>query len=56
MEAGNVTLSGRFSGGGRVLVETGDIIVRLPAGDTRELTLEARVGGVVREESPEKER
>ena len=56
VEAGDVTLSGRFSGGGRVLVGTGDIVVRLPSEDTRELTLEARVGGVVREESPEKER
>jgi DUF4097 and DUF4098 domain-containing protein YvlB len=44
--AGTVTLSGRFSGGGRVSVETGGIIVRLPAEDTRDLTLLTRVGSV----------
>ena len=51
VEAGDVTLSGRFSGGGRVSVETGDIIVMLPPEDTRELTLETRVGSVLRESS-----
>jgi DUF4097 and DUF4098 domain-containing protein YvlB len=51
VEAGDVTLSGRFSGGGRVSVETGDIIVMLPPEDTRELTLETRVGSVLREPS-----
>jgi DUF4097 and DUF4098 domain-containing protein YvlB len=49
VEAGDVTLSGRFSGGGRVTVQTGDIIVRLPPDDTRDLTLETRVGSVLRE-------
>ena len=49
VEAGTVTLSGRFSGGGRVSVETGGIIARLPAGDTRDLTLQTRVGSVLRE-------
>ena len=49
VEAGDVTLSGRFSGSGRVLVETGDITANLPPEDTRELTLETRVGEVVRE-------
>lgn len=47
--AGDVTLSGRFSGGGRVSVETGDIVARLPSEDTRDLTLEAGVGEVLRE-------
>jgi len=49
VEAGDVTLSGRFSGGGRVTVQTGDIIARLPPDDTRDLTLETRVGSVLRE-------
>jgi phage baseplate assembly protein gpV len=49
VEAGDVTLSGRFSGSGRVLVETGNITANLPPEDTRELTLETRVGQVRRE-------
>ena len=49
VEAGDVTLSGRFSGSGRVLVETGDIIANLPPEDTRELTLETRVGQITRQ-------
>ena len=49
VEAGSVTLSGRFSGDGLVSVETGDIIARLPAEDTRDLTLQTRVGSVLRE-------
>jgi hypothetical protein len=49
VEAGDVTFSGRFSGGGRVTVQTGDIIARLPPDDTRDLTLETRVGSVLRE-------
>lgn len=49
VEAGTVTLSGRFSGDGLVSVETGDIIARLPAEDTRDLTLQTRVGSVLRE-------
>lgn len=49
VESGTVTLSGRFSGGGRVSVETGDIIARLPAEDTRDLTLQTHVGSVLRE-------
>jgi len=53
VEAGDVALSGRFSGGGRVFVETGDITANLPPEDTRELTLEARVGEVFRKAPPE---
>jgi DUF4097 and DUF4098 domain-containing protein YvlB len=53
--AGDVTLSGRFSGSGRVLVETGNITANLPPEDTRELTLETRVGEVVRETPSENE-
>lgn len=49
VDAGSVTLSGRFSGGGRVSVQTGDIIARLPPEDTRDLTLETLVGSVLRE-------
>jgi hypothetical protein len=48
IEAGDVTLSGRFSGSGSILVETGSIIVRLPSEDARELDLQTRVGEVVR--------
>jgi len=49
VEAGDVALSGRFSGSGRVLVDTGNITANLPPEDTRELTLETRVGEVVRQ-------
>src|SRR5215211_8396724 len=49
VEAGEVTLSGRFSGGGRVSVETGDIIARLPPEDTRDLILQTRVGSDLRD-------
>ena len=49
VEAGTVTLSGRFSGDGLVSVQTGDIVARLPAEDTRDLTLQTRVGNVLRE-------
>jgi DUF4097 and DUF4098 domain-containing protein YvlB len=49
VEAGDVALSGRFSGSGRILVETGNLTANLPPEDTRELTLETRVGEVVRE-------
>lgn len=52
VEAGDVELSGRFSGGGQVYVETGSITVRLPPEDARELDLDARVGEVVREDAP----
>ena len=52
VEAGDVELTGRFSGGGQVYVETGSITVRLPPEDARELDLEARVGEVVREDAP----
>jgi hypothetical protein len=48
IEAGDVTLSGRFSGSGSILVETGSITVRLPPEDARELDLQTRVGEVVR--------
>ncbi len=56
IEVGDVTLSGRFSGSGRVLVETGNIIANLPPEDTRELTLETRVGQVMRETPAEDEK
>jgi hypothetical protein len=49
VDAGDVTLLGRFSGGGRVSVQTGDIIARLPPEDTRDLILQTRVGSVLRE-------
>ncbi len=52
VEAGDVELLGRFSGGGQVYVETGSITVRLPPEDARELDLDARVGEVVREDAP----
>jgi len=55
VEAGDVTFSGRFSGGGRVTLQTGDIIVRLPPDDTRDLTLETRVGSVLREPAQEQQ-
>ena len=50
VESGDVALLGRFSGSGVVLVETGSINVRLPSEDTNDLTLETRVGEVVRED------
>ena len=50
VESGDVALLGRFSGSGLVFVETGSINVRLPSEDTNDLTLEARVGEVVRED------
>jgi hypothetical protein len=53
VEAGDVILSGRFSGGGRITVETGDVVARLPPDDTRDLTLETRVGSVLREPADE---
>ena len=49
VEAGSVTLSGRFSGSGRIFVETGAKTANLPPEDTRELTLETSVGQVMRE-------
>ena len=54
VQSGDVTLSGRFSGSGRIFVQTGGITANLPAEDTRELTLETRVGEVVRE-TPDEE-
>jgi hypothetical protein len=54
VESGDVTLSGRFSGSGRIFVESGSITATLPPEDTRELTLEANVGNVVRQ-TPEGE-
>jgi DUF4097 and DUF4098 domain-containing protein YvlB len=56
VESGDVALSGRFSGSGRIFVETGDITANLPPEDTRELTLETRVGKVVRETPSEDEK
>ena len=50
IEAGDATLSGRFSGGGRVFVETGSINSRLPSEDAKDLNLETRVGEVTRDE------
>ncbi|CAN5911731.1 hypothetical protein BH23ACT11_BH23ACT11_27480 [soil metagenome] len=47
VDIGDAILSGRFSGGGEAVVQTGDIIVRLPSEDTRELSLESRIGDVV---------
>ncbi len=55
VEAGDVTLSGRFSGSGRVLVETGSIDARIPPEDARELTFETRVGEISRDEDEESE-
>lgn len=49
VEAGNVTLSERFSGGGRVSVGTGDIVVALPPEDATNLDLETLVGAVADE-------
>lgn len=49
VEAGSAELLGRFAGGGRLLVETGSISVRVPPEDVRELVLETRVGEVARE-------
>jgi hypothetical protein len=53
VDSGDVTLLGRFSGSGRVLVETGSINVRLPSEDTNDLTFETRVGEVVRDDEQE---
>ena len=53
VEAGGAELLGRFSGGGRLLVETGSVAVRVPPEDVRELALEARVGEVAREDTAE---
>jgi len=53
VDSGDVTLLGRFSGSGRVLVQTGSINVRLPSEDTNDLTFETRVGEVVRDDEQE---
>ncbi len=53
VESGDVALSGRFSGSGSVLVETGSIDVRLPSEDVKDLNLETRVGEVVRYDEQE---
>jgi DUF4097 and DUF4098 domain-containing protein YvlB len=53
IESGDASLSGRFSGGGRILVETGDINVSVPNEDARDLSLEARIGTVERDEDGE---
>ncbi|MDQ3430204.1 MAG: hypothetical protein M3479_09700, partial [Actinomycetota bacterium] len=50
---GDVTLSGRFSGEGRVSVGTGDITANLPSGDATNLALQTLVGGISREPSDE---
>ena len=49
LEAGEVTLSG----GGRVSVQTGDIIAWLPPEDARDLILQTRVGSVLRKPTNE---
>lgn len=51
VEVGDVVFSGRFSGGGRVSVGTGDITADLPSGDATDLDLQTLVGGVSREPS-----
>lgn len=50
VEAGDVTLSGRFSGSGRISVQTGSIDAKLPSEDAKDLDLQTRVGEVTREE------
>lgn len=50
VESGDASLMGRFSGGGRILVETGNINVAVPSEDARDLSLEARIGAVERED------
>jgi hypothetical protein len=55
VEAGDATLSGRFSGSGRIFVETGSINVRLPSEDVKDLDFEVRVGEVAREDKQESE-
>jgi hypothetical protein len=50
VEAGDAALLGRFSGSGRVSVETGSIDVRLPSEDAKDLVFETRVGEVTRED------
>ena len=55
VEAGDVTVSGRFSGSGRILVETGSIDVRIPPEDARELTFETRIGEISRDKDEESE-
>jgi hypothetical protein len=49
LEAGEVTLSG----GGRVSVQTGDMIAWLPPEDARDLILQTRVGSVLRKPTNE---
>lgn len=49
IETGEAVLSGRFSGSGNVLVQTGDVLVRVPTEDVREMTFETRIGDVLRE-------
>lgn len=55
VEAGDATLRGRFSGSGRVFVETGGIDVRLPSEDVKDLVFETRVGEVTREDEQKSE-
>jgi len=49
VETGTATLDGRFSGGGSVAVGTGDVVVKAPPEDVRNLRMEARVGEVRRD-------
>jgi DUF4097 and DUF4098 domain-containing protein YvlB/nitrate reductase NapE component len=53
IESGDASLSGRFSGGGRIFVQTGNINVAVPSEDARNLSLEARIGAVERDEAGE---
>jgi hypothetical protein len=45
----------RIPAGGSVEIESGDIVARLPAEDTKDLTLQTRVGSVLRESPDEKQ-
>lgn len=55
VETGEATLSGRFSGSGRILVTTGSINLEVPPEDTRELDAEAEVGEVLRGDESQEE-
>lgn len=55
VETGDVILSRRFSGGGRIFVRTRNITSRVLRDGAADLILETRVGEVVREEAPQSE-
>lgn len=48
VETGDVDFTGRFSGNGSVFVQTGNIDVRLPSEDVKDLNFETRVGEITR--------